>query len=77
MTKYGRHQSTAAEIRRGKKKKPQGKNIMSACAVQGGHKNSWVQKRDKELNVVVSSAVGKCLSALRLENPVMMLLTFS
>jgi len=35
-------QSTAAEIRRGKKedrKKPQGKNIMSASATQGGHKN--------------------------------------
>jgi len=35
-------QSAAAEIRRGKKedrrKKPQGKNIMSASATQGGHK---------------------------------------
>ena len=34
-------QSAAAEIRRGIKKidrkKPQGKNIMSACATQGGH----------------------------------------
>jgi len=33
-------QSVAAEIRRGKKdrrKKPQGKNIMSASATQGGH----------------------------------------
>jgi len=34
-------QSAAAEIRRGKKiedrKKPQGKNIMSASATQGGH----------------------------------------
>jgi len=38
-------QSPTAEIRRGKKeidrrKKPQGKNIMSASATQGGHKNS-------------------------------------
>jgi len=39
-------QSTAAEITRGKKieeerrKKPQGKNIMSASAMQGGHKKS-------------------------------------
>jgi len=40
-------QSVAAEIRRGIKKrkkiedrkKPQGKNIMSASATQGGHKN--------------------------------------
>jgi len=35
-------QSVAAEIRRGKKedrKKPQGKNIMSAYAMQGGHNN--------------------------------------
>jgi len=37
-------QSAMAEIRRGKKKrkkkkkKPQGKNIMSASAMQGGHK---------------------------------------
>ena len=34
--------SATAEIRRGKKerkKKPQGKNIMSASAIQGGHKN--------------------------------------
>jgi len=34
-------QSATAEIRRGKKeegKKPQGKNIMSASATQGGHK---------------------------------------
>jgi len=35
-------QSLTAEIRRGKKKerkkKPQGKNIMSASATQGGHK---------------------------------------
>jgi len=31
-------QSPTAEIRRGKKKKkPQGKNIMSASAMQGGH----------------------------------------
>jgi len=35
-------QSPTAEIRRGKKKKkmkPQGKNIMSASATQGGHNN--------------------------------------
>jgi len=37
-------QSPTAEIRRGKKKrrkkkKPQAKNIMSASATQGGHKN--------------------------------------
>jgi len=37
--------SETAEIRRGKKKKeedrkPQGKNIMSAVATQGGHNNS-------------------------------------
>jgi len=36
--------SAAAEIRRGKKKKdrskkPQGKNIMSTSAMQGGHNN--------------------------------------
>jgi len=36
-------QSATVEIRRGKKeerkkKKPQGKNIMSASATQGGHK---------------------------------------
>jgi len=30
-------QSEMAEIRRGKKKKPQGKYIMSASAMQGGH----------------------------------------
>jgi len=37
-------QSATAEIRRGKKKdrkKPQGKNIMSASAMQGGHKNQY------------------------------------
>jgi len=37
-------QSATAEIRRGKKeerkKKKQDKNIMSASATQGGHKNS-------------------------------------
>ena len=35
-------QSAAAEIRRGKKerKKPQGKNIMSASATQGSHNNN-------------------------------------
>jgi len=41
-------QSVAAEIRRGKKrkkkkdrKKLQGKNIMSASAMQGGHNDHW------------------------------------
>ena len=32
-------QSPTAEIRRGKNKKPQGKNIMSASATQGDHNN--------------------------------------
>jgi len=38
-------QSTTAEIRQGEKRrkrnKPQGKNIMSASAMQGGHKNGY------------------------------------
>jgi len=38
-------QSTTAEIRQGEKRrrrnKPQGKNIMSASATQGGHKNGY------------------------------------
>jgi len=43
-------QSVAAEIRRGKKKedrrkKPQGKNIMSASATQGGHKERKIDRR--------------------------------
>jgi len=43
-------QSATAEIRRGKKKKerrkkPQGKNIMSASATQGGHNNHTVLLR--------------------------------
>jgi len=42
-------QSATAEIRRGKKKarrkKPQGKNIMSASATKGGH-NHNPQKND-------------------------------
>jgi len=40
-------QSAIAENRRGKKKrqkKPQGKNIMSASATQGGHKKEKVKK---------------------------------
>jgi len=43
-------QSATAEIRRGKKKtdrqkkKPQGKNIMSASATQGGHKENGGHK---------------------------------
>jgi len=39
-------QSAAAEIRRGKKdrrKKPQGKSIMSASATQGGHNKKCIQ----------------------------------
>jgi len=41
-------QYATAEIRRGKKiedrkKKPQGKNIMSASAMQGGHNKSYEQ----------------------------------
>jgi len=32
-------QSTTAENKPGKKKKPQGKNIMYASATQGGHNN--------------------------------------
>jgi len=48
-------QSATVEIRRGKKierkkkierRKPQGKNIITACATQGGHKNvTEVRKR--------------------------------
>jgi len=40
-------QSAAAEIRPGikkkidRRKKPQGKNIMSASATQGGHNKQW------------------------------------
>jgi len=34
-------QSPTAEIRRGKKKKPQGTNITSASATQGGHKQRY------------------------------------
>jgi len=40
-------QSPTAEIKRGKKrkkKKPQGKNIMSASARQGGHNNKMTQQ---------------------------------
>jgi len=54
-------QSTTAEIRRGKKrkKKPQDKNIMSASATQGGHKN---------LGIVLMTTnhvrYAKCLAAL-------------
>jgi len=40
--------SPTVEIRRGKrkKKKPQGKNIMSASAMQGGH-NKWSKDFDE------------------------------
>jgi len=43
-------QSPTVEIRRGKKerrrkKKPQGKNVMSASATQGGHKNRLALER--------------------------------
>jgi len=39
-------QSATAEIRRGKKdrRKKQDKNIMSACATQGGHKKTKKHK---------------------------------
>jgi len=46
-------QSAAAEIRRGKKKdrkKPQGKNIMSASATQGGHKKRPFQLLMQSIN---------------------------
>jgi len=46
-------QSAAVEIRRGIKKieeedrkKPQGKNIMSTSATQGGHKKHWQMTTD-------------------------------
>jgi len=46
VSKYGRHPTAAAETRRGKKrKKPQGKNIMSASATQGGHNEVTPQRR--------------------------------
>jgi len=49
-------QSVAADIRRGKKKKerkkPQGKNIMSASATQGGHK-----KQEHSFNGLFSGTV--------------------
>jgi len=50
-------QFATAEIRRGKKKdrkrkkKSQGKNIMSASATQGGHKNENVTKLAKEMHI--------------------------
>jgi len=45
--------SEAAEIRRGKeekdrKKKPQGKNIMSASATQGSHNNKSKQQGQEQ-----------------------------
>jgi len=53
-------QSAVAEIRRGKKdrrrrKKPQGKNIMSASATQGGHK----QITDMLITILCTSTGGK------------------
>jgi len=50
-------QSAAAEIRRGIKKrkkieddrkKPQGKNIMSASATRGGHNNSYAHNDQRD-----------------------------
>jgi len=34
-------QSATADIRRGKKERPQDKNIMSASDTQGGHKKTF------------------------------------
>ena len=52
-------QSVAAEIRRGIKekenrKKPQGKNIMSASATQGGHKNRCCLEEMVQVNNLCS-----------------------
>ena len=47
--KYGR-QSAAAEIRRGKEKKPQNENITSASAVQSGHNENSLLSRERIVN---------------------------
>jgi len=51
--KYGRHPISDGEEKKKKKKtkKPQGKNIMSASATQGGHKMSVLSLRDHESDV--------------------------
>jgi len=50
-------QSTTAEIRRGKKeqrrKKPQGKNIMSASAMQGGYNDGIYQSVNQKQICIV------------------------
>jgi len=51
-------QSATAEIRRGKKrrrKKPHGENIMSASAMQGGHKKE--DRRNHSCKIVASPQV--------------------
>jgi len=65
--------SAAAEIRRGikkrkiedrRRKKPQGKNIMSASAMQGGHKNVFRIKSAKIIIRICSIIViNKCLES--------------
>jgi len=47
--------SATAEIRPGKKKKkkPQGKNIMSATAMQGGHKKCSNSRSNLVINTVL------------------------
>jgi len=59
-------QCATAEIRRGKekkkerKKKPQGKNIMSASAMQGGHKEARLSQRDRATLLVEIMAINCC-----------------
>jgi len=57
-------QSATADIRRGKKierrrkkKKPQNKNIMSASAMQGGHKKAYMT--DKQIGKNLICRAGK------------------
>jgi len=55
-------QSVAAEIRRGikeeeERKKPQGKNIMSASAMQGGHKEAQEDCRTYTVEETATVAV--------------------
>jgi len=60
-------QSAAAEIRRGKKiegrKKPQGKNIMSASATQGGHKN---ESKHNEMGPVRQNPIQSTVRSVRM-----------
>jgi len=57
-------QPAMVEIRRGKKKgrkkKPQGKNIMSTSAMQGGHKTSFV------IHVTVSKLIASFVTKVNL-----------